>query len=169
MARRLPEHWKDLALGVVLFGVAVAILVTPQAPRWMRGGVVVLGALGSAFPVLVLLALVPWHFIARYRGLARRSKTPSVVSVADGMLLVEHGERRARHALDAVARARIARNANWTESTMLEDAVGLFAANGREMVRLPLSAKDVDVVLRALEARGIPIEHVEVSAPAVLD
>jgi len=169
MARRFPEPWKPLAAAATLGGFALVILVTPQTPAWLRAGIVALGVLGSAMPALALLALVPWHFLALQRGLARRSTTPSVVSVTDGFLLVERGEWRTRHALDAVARARLARNANWTESKMLEDALGLFEANGREMVRLPLSTGDLEGVLHALEARGVPIEHVEVSAPAVLD
>ena len=52
---------------------------------------------------------------------------------------------------------------------MLEDALGLFASNGRELERLPESATGFDGLLAELGARGIPIEHVDVSAPAVLD
>ncbi|WP_437745638.1 hypothetical protein WMF39_11780 [Sorangium sp. So ce1504] len=66
-------------------------------------------------------------------------------------------------------RARFARNDNWTESKMLEDALGLFALDGREIERLPGSAADLGGLLVELEARGIPVEHVYVSAPAVLD
>ncbi|MDI1436722.1 hypothetical protein [Polyangium sorediatum] len=52
---------------------------------------------------------------------------------------------------------------------MLEDALGLFTAKGREIERLPESATGLDELQRELEARGVPIEHVGVSAPAVLD
>ena len=73
------------------------------------------------------------------------------------------------HALDLIARARFARNDNWTESKMLEDALGLFTAKGREIERLPESATGLDELQRELGDRGVPIEHVEVSAPAILD
>ncbi|MDI3284115.1 hypothetical protein [Polyangium sp. 15x6] len=121
------------------------------------------------FPVLPFLLLIPWHFIALHRGLARRSDVPCVMSLSEGVLHVQRGDERKSHALTGVARARLARNENWTESKMLEDALGLFAANGREIVRLPESATGFDELQRELDARGIPIEHVDVSAPAVLD
>jgi hypothetical protein len=169
MARWIPEPWRDVAAGVSLGGIALVILLVPQTPAWLRAGIVALGMLGSVLPALAILALVPWHFVAIHRGLARRGASPCVVSVADGFLSVERGERRARLAIDAVARARLARNANWTESKMLEDALGLFSADGREQVRLPLSTGGLDGVLEALEARGVPVEDVEVSAPVWLD
>jgi hypothetical protein len=166
MTQRFFGPWKEVAVGGVLGGLALLLLVVPGTPAWLRGGIVALGVVG---PWLPLLALLPWHFVAQHRGLARRSPSRCAVSLEDGFLLVTRGESRTRHALDAVIHARLARNGNWTESKLLEDALTLFAANGREMVRLPLSASGIDSVLHALEARGIVVRHVEVSAPAVLD
>ncbi|WP_437534922.1 hypothetical protein WME79_11955 [Sorangium sp. So ce726] len=92
-----------------------------------------------------------------------------MVSLSDGALHVRRGDTCSSHALGIIVRARFARNDNWTESKMLEDALGLFALDGREIERLPGSAADLGGLLVELEARGIPIEHVYVSAPAVLD
>lgn len=52
---------------------------------------------------------------------------------------------------------------------MLEEALGPFALDGHEIERLPESAAGLGGLLVELEAREIPVEHVYVSAPAVLD
>jgi hypothetical protein len=52
---------------------------------------------------------------------------------------------------------------------MLEDALGLFASNGREIERLPKSTTGLDELLVELSACGIPIEDIDASAPAFLD
>lgn len=123
----------------------------------------------TAAPVLPFLVLIPWHFIALHRGLIRRGRVPCVVSLSQEAIHVERGDEPTSHALDIIARARFAQNDNWTESKMLEDALGLFASDGREIVRLPRSATGFDELLVELSARGIPIEYVCVSAPAVFD
>lgn len=85
------------------------------------------------------------------------------------MLHIQRGNKQTRHALDDITRARLARNDNWTESKMLEDALGLFAKNGRELARVPESATGFGALLIELNARKIPIEEVDVSAPTLLD
>lgn len=127
-----------------------------------------LGWLGTLLPLLVL-GLIPWHFLALYRGLTKRTRIGCVVSLADGLLHVKRGSQHTSHALDAVARGRFARNDNWTESKMLEDALGLFSKRGRELVRLPASTEGLEALLAELRRRGIPVEDVYVSAPAFFD
>ena len=92
-----------------------------------------------------------------------------MVSLSEGAIHVKRGNNRTNHALGIIVRARFARNDNWTESKMLENALGLFALDGREIERLPESATGLDELLVELGARRIPIEHIYVSAPAVLD
>ncbi|TKD03544.1 hypothetical protein [Polyangium fumosum] len=166
MAKGLPSMWKETAASLAIAAVLLFIFLESRFPTWLRA---LIGLLVLVAPVLPFLVLLPWHFIARYRGLAKRSDVPCVLSLAEGVLHVQRGDKRTRHALDLVARARFARNDNWTESKMLEDALGLFTAKGREIERLPESATGLDELQRELEARGVPIEHVGVSATAVLD
>jgi hypothetical protein len=151
-----------LAIGAV----GLAIVLNDRSPGWLRAGVYVLAWVG---PFLPLLALIPWYFIAKHRGLIPRSRVPCVVSLYEGAIHVRRGNKCSSHPLGIVVRARFARNDNWTESKTLEDALGLFAPNGREIERLPESATGLGELLIELEARGIPVEHVYVSAPAVLD
>jgi hypothetical protein len=66
-------------------------------------------------------------------------------------------------------RARMARNDNWTESKLLEDALGLFAESSRELARVPESAEGFEALSAELRAREIPVDDVAVSAPAFLD
>lgn len=51
---------------------------------------------------------------------------------------------------------------------ILEDAIGFFSAEGREIVRVPLSATGLDEVVRTLHEQGVPIADVAVSAPVFL-
>lgn len=130
---------------------------------------ILLGWLASVLPPLLILLLIPWHFLAVRRGLMKRTTTGCAVSLAGGSLHVQRGLKHTSRSLDGIVRGRFARNGNWTESKMLEDALGLFAAGGREVVRLPESAEGLDALLAELRHRGIPVEDVEVSAPALLD
>jgi hypothetical protein len=163
--------WKEgiaaLALGVAT--VLSLVFVDHGSPMWLRVSAAVLLTAVIVAPALPFLALIPWHFIALHRGLIRRSRVPCVVSVSQGAIQVERGDRSIGHTLDAIVRARFAQNDNWTESKILDDALGLFTANGIEIERLPRSAAGFDELLVELRARGIPIEDVYVSAPAVFD
>ncbi|HRI71206.1 MAG TPA: hypothetical protein PK156_43535 [Polyangium sp.] len=166
MLKKLASSWKEIFAIAAISGISLFILIYPGSPAWLRAIVLILATFGPFFPIL---ALIPWHFIAKHRGLTSRSRIPCVVSCANGMLHVGRGNKRARHALDRVVRARLARNDNWTESNMLEDALGLFAAKGREIERVPESAMGFNALLIELNVRGIPIEQVDVSAPTMLD
>ena len=115
------------------------------------------------------MELLPWHFIAMHRGLVPRSEQRHTVSVEGGAATLTHGNKRTRCDLNQVSRARRAFNDNWTESKMLEDAVSLFSAKGRALVRVPVSADGFDGLMRELAARGVVVEDVPVSAPAFLD
>ncbi|MBS2030825.1 MAG: hypothetical protein JST54_23175 [Deltaproteobacteria bacterium] len=153
-----------------MIGVAAVVAICwKSSPGWLRalGGLVVIAAMIA--PVLPFLALVPWHWIAKHRGLISRSRTPWSVTFAEGVVQLQSGTRAWSIPLERVQRARLARNDNWTESTMLEDALGLMGANGGELVRLPSSAKGFEQLLAALRARGVAVEEVLVSAPVVLD
>ena len=123
----------------------------------------------AAAPLLPVVLLIPWHFLALHRGLTKRLPDRCVVALAAGSLHVTRGSTHTRHALSAIVRGRFVRNDNWTESKILEDALGLFAVRGRELVRLPESTAGLDALLAELHRRGVPIEDVHVSAPAYLD
>jgi hypothetical protein len=162
----MPWSWKEALAILALIAAMLFIFLDDRSPAWLRAG---FGVLLIAGPFLPVLALVPWHFIALRRGLVSRSRIPCEVSLSEGYIHVKRGDKRTSHALGAVVRARFARNDNWTESKMLEDALGLFTSNGREIERLPESATGLNELLIELGARGVPIEHIDVSAPALLD
>jgi len=169
MARPSSGFLKEALLGIALGVGGVIAIVWSGSPGWLRalGGLVVMVAMIA--PALPFLALVPWHWIAKHRGLISRSRTPWVVTLAAGVVQLQNGTRARSIPLELVQRARLARNGNWTESTMLEDALGLMGANGSELVRLPASADGFEQLLAVLAARGVVVEEVLVSAPAVLD
>jgi hypothetical protein len=163
------ELWRDLAVGTMLGCMVLAALLAEGTPRWLRSvatGVVVLAMLAPLLPVLVLL---PWHLIAVRRGLAPRSTTSFTLAIREGDVVITHAIKAACYPLNEVARARVARNSNWTESKMLEDALSLVDTRGRRLARVPLTAHGVEEVVGELKRRGIPIDEVEVSAPAFLD
>ncbi|EYF01179.1 hypothetical protein [Chondromyces apiculatus] len=171
MAGGSGGYWKE-GLTILAIGTAALLLfvfVDEHSPTWLRTSVGVLVIAATVAPVLPFLALIPWHFIARHRGLIGSSRIPCVVSLSQEVIHVTRGNKLTTHALTTIARARFAQNDNWTESKMLEDALGLFTSNGREIERLPRSATGFDKLLVELGARDIPIEYVYVSAPAVLD
>lgn len=169
MRRVLDSGWFLPSIGVAVGGLAVAGLTLAAVPIWLRWVSGAVAALAFAAPVLPFLALLPWHFLALRRGLMPRSRGPCTVTLAHGALSVDHGATHTRCDLDEVSRARRARNDNWTESKMLEDAIGLFSAKGVEIARVPLAAAGVDELVRALDELGVPIDDVLVSAPAFLD
>lgn len=156
-----------LAIGAAL--LAGLIFVDAGSPVWLRATVAVLFLAVTVAPALPFLMLIPWHFIALHRGLIRRGSVPCVVSISKGAIHVERANKLSSHALDSIVRGRFARNGNWTESKMLEDALGLFVSSGREIERLPKSTTGLDELLAELNARRIPIEDIDVSAPAFLD
>jgi hypothetical protein len=136
---------------------------------FLKGLVFILIMVVSLVPILPYLVLIPWHFIALHRGLTKRTTIGCLVALADGSFDVKCGSKHSSHSLDGIVRGRFVRNDNWTESKMLEDALGLFTEGGREVVRLPESTEGLDALLAELHHRGIPIEEVYVSAPAFLD
>jgi len=120
-------------------------------------------------PILFVLILPFWVGWSLWRGLMLRSRVPAEVQVANGVVVVSTGRRRRWALLDNVGRARLAINGNWTDSTLVEDALTLFDTKGRTLAKIPMSAWRLDELLRALRDRQIKIERVEVSAPAFLD
>ena len=163
--------WKEMVAIFAICAATLALLIFVDAgsPAWLHAVLGVLLFAATVAPALPFLVLIPWHFISLHRGLIRRGRGPCVVSISQGAVHVKRADKVTSHALGSIVRARFTRNDNWTESKMLEDALGLFASNGREIERLPESATGFDELLVELGAGGIPIEHVDVSAPAVLD
>lgn len=163
--------WKGPVVGMALGAALCVALRTVDAgsPMWLRVAVGVILLAVTVAPAVPFLALIPWHFVALHRGLVSRGSVPCVVTVSGGVIHVESAGKLRSHALDDIVRARFVRNGNWTESKMLEDALGLFASSGREIDRLPESTTGLDELLVELGVRGIPIEEREVSAPAFLD
>ena len=169
MRRILNSAWFLPSIGVAVGGLALVGLTLdglPTSLRWVSKAVVALAVVAPALP---FLALLPRHFLAVRRGLIPRSHVPRAVTVAHGTVIVDHGSSQTRCDLHEVSRARRARNDNWTESKMLEDALGLFSSQGREFVRVPVAVVGVDALVHELNERGVPIDDVLVSAPAFLD
>ena len=166
MAQRFPWSWKEIATVVILATIGFFILASDAAPPWLQTGIVALLLLA---PILPLLALVPWHFVALHRGLITRSRTPCLIFTSENAIHVRRGRKSSSYPLRMIARVRFARNDNWTDSRMLEGAVGLFSHDGREVARVPESASGLDDLLEILKAHQIPVETVDVSAPSVLD
>lgn len=165
MRRILDSSWFVWATGMTIGGLAAWGLTSDASPAWVRWVCKALFIL--LFFVLLFLPFflaVHSHFVALRRGLMHKGRLPHVIKVVDQSVLVEHGKRRTRFELDRVSRVRRARNDNWTVPE-LEDALGLFSANGKELVRVPLSATGLDVILRELESRGVPVDDVAVSPP----
>lgn len=157
---------RDWAVGLLLGVVALLGLLWDGAPTWLRVVSMVLLALAFIAPALPFLILLPWHFFALHRGLiARRDEVMSLTLEAETLVLSD-GQRVS---LDDVASARACRNDNWSESRMLADALTLYSAKGRKLVRVPLDAVGVDALLRELQRRGVLVKDVLVSAPAFLD
>ena len=166
MAKGFPWSWQEIVAIVALSGIALALWAHDGSRTWLRASIIVFVSVGPFLPVLML---IPWHFIAKHRGLISRSPIPCVVSCSNGSLHIERGHKRTSHSFERIVRARLAQNDNWTESKMLEDALGLFASNGREIERLPESATGFAGLLAELHARQIPVDYVDVSAPTLLD
>ncbi len=121
-------------------------------------------------PGLLLVALLPWHLWSVARGLRTRSRRAWRLSLTEDQLQVWVGERlRHQWRLGAIARARYAQNANWTESTIVEDALTLYDAHGSSPMKIPASAEGFRTLLGALQRHEIPITTVQVDAPAFLD
>lgn len=157
--------WKEWAVGGVVGAVALAALMWDGTPRWLKAVVLVLGVVG---PLLPVLALVPWYFVARARGLLPRRADPTSLRVEGEVLVVTYGEKTERHALADVTRARHVQNDNWTESKQLADALTLYAGR-RRLTRVPLDAAGIELLSDELQRRNVTVERVLVSAPAFLD
>lgn len=146
-----------------------ADMLPPWLTTFAYGLFVLLAGAALLHPILVALVLVADYFVCRYRGLVKRTSSRWAVSIADDVLHIDRDGVRRSLPLRDLARARFVRNENWTESKLLEDALGLLTASGRELTRLPESTQDLDVLVAELARRGIEIEQVYVSAPAYLD
>lgn len=161
----------ELSVGTLLgIGVLAALLVR-ETPAWLRMVAVGVVVLASLAPMLPILVLVPWHFIALHRGLVGRPAEPTTVALDDGWVIFTHPAPRAcrRVRLASIHRARVARNDNWTQSKMLDDAVGLFDETRREVARIPLGSHGADELIATLARAQVPIDEVSVSAPTFLD
>jgi hypothetical protein len=141
--------------------------MVPSVMAWISVGLVIL-AIGGP-PLLFLLALPPWLMWSCARGMKLRSRTVWRLELREERLEVWVGPRRRwQRPLSAVQRARDARNANWTGSTFVEDALTLYDADGRAL-KIPSSAQGFSALLDALHGRQVPIARVDVSAPVFLD
>jgi hypothetical protein len=165
------EHIRDAVLGTLLGGVVLALLVWSGTPAWLRTGAGLVALVAFAAPFLPILVLIPWHFVAIHQGLTPRRAMPATVIVADGWIVCTEPKtgKETRVRWGEVARARVVRNDNWSQSKMLDDALGLFASGRRELLRVPLDSNGADRLIGELAAAAVPIEHVAVSAPTFLD
>jgi hypothetical protein len=118
--------------------------------------------------LLFAIALPFWIAWSVHRGLRWRTNRPVVVRLEGEHVHVVEGIRTHVVALRDVTRVRVAENSNWTESRLVDAALTLFRRR-RLLVKVPLSAAGLDVLLAALETRGVRVDHVLVEAPAYLD
>lgn len=127
----------------------------------------VLLVLSSGGLFLVVLPAWWWHSV--HRGLRTRTRRPFSVRLdGDQLEIVDDG---ARHAipLSHISRVRHARNANWTGSKLVEDAMTLFDVDGRRLAKVPVSASGFQDLRIWLETSSVPVQIVDVEAPAYLD
>lgn len=130
-------------------------MIPPWLTTFAHGLFVLLAGAASLYPLLLVVVLVAEYFVCRYRGLVKRTSSRWAVFVADDALHIERDGVRRSLPLRDLSRARFVRNDNWTESRLLEDALGLRTASGRELARLPESTKDLDVLVAELTRRGV--------------
>lgn len=128
---------KELAFTVVLCAVTLAGIAWDDAPTWLRMTAKLILMLALFAPLLPFLALLPWHFVALHRGLMSRSKVPTQLAIEDGVLIIVHGVKTTRIALDAIRSAREACNENWSDSKMLADALTIY---GKQSAKVPTNA-----------------------------
>ena len=112
----------------------------------------------------ILLAMVP---MSVFQGLALRDHRPWCVTRDGALLRVSNGKRERVVALRDVRRMRWACNGNWTESTIVVDALTLFGDHGR-LVKIPGSAQGL-AELRCELRKSVYEKQVDVASPAYLD
>lgn len=124
----------------------------------------------SLLPVLPYLVILLQYPCSMHAGLIQRTGRVWRLEIGSEALCVLVDERKVgEFSLADVASARCARNSNWSESKLVEDALSLFDVRGRRLVKLPCSAKQVDALRGALARRNVPVEDVYVEAPSFLD
>lgn len=120
-------------------------------------------------PLLFLVVLPFWWARSVRKGLRTRRSQPCAVQTHSDAFLVRTGAREQSFPFPSVVRCRFAINANWTESKLVENALTLFDTTGKPLVKVPSSAAGFEQLVLALKDRNIPIDKVEVDAPAFLD
>ena len=130
--------------------------------RWLDWVAALLGLLSQAWPILFL---IPWHFIARRRGLVPRRRHPGHVDLVGERVVFASESERWEVPFEQIHHIRSAENSNLAESTMLESGMTFFAATGRRLAYVGASAAGFRRVLDEFTKRAVPVEIVEVSAP----
>ena len=103
------------------------------------------------------------------RGLRPRTHRTFTVRIRGERLVLVEGTDRRVVAIADIAAARFATNANWTESTLVDDALTLYGVGGRRLASIPASAASFAALRALLTARRIPVEVRDVAGPAYLD
>jgi hypothetical protein len=98
-----------------------------------------------------------------------RRKDPGDVRLVGQRIVFRSKKENWELPIARVHHVRFAENSNWTESTMLDDGATFFCGCGRRLARLASCDAGFRAVLDELKARAIPVDVVEVSAPAYLD
>lgn len=165
----LPNEANNLSRKeLTTIGVIVAaMLLASWAWPWSRTWLLVL--LAGGVPVLILAVLPIWCLWSVWRGLRVRSRVPWRIEMTDDTLTLWKGSNRVTLTIADVARARLARNSNWTKSRLVEDALTLVDRHGVRLLKVPASAQGFATLLEGLAARAVPLSRVDVSAPAILD
>lgn len=155
---------KELAtIGVV----AAAMLSASWAWPWSRTWLLVL--LVGGVPILILAVLPIWCLWSVWRGLRVRSSARWRVETTDDTFTIWKGASRRTLAIADIGGARLARNSNWTESRLVEDALTVMDRHGGQLLKLPASTQGFSTLLEVLDARAVPLSRVDISAPTILD
>lgn len=126
----------------------------------------VLSGLCFVFPLLMLPTMTI-HSV--WAGLAMRHHIPWEISLTDSAIEARRKGRHVHLPLATIASARMVENDNWTESTVVEDALTLRDERGKRVLKVPRSARGFEELMAWIARAGLPLERVGVGGPAFLD
>lgn len=116
------------------------------------------------------MSLLPfWLFWGVRHGLRLRTRTRWRVETSEETLTIWERGRRRKIPLGDIVVARLSTNFDLGASRFLEDALGLFDAHGRRIVKLPHSTLGLPALLEVLGKRAISVDRVKVNPPRVFD
>ena len=109
------------------------------------------------------------HVASIRQGLMKRDGAHWRIGIVKHCLQVSRNDSQRIFDIADIGSFRYAFNGNWTESSVVENALSVFDRQGRLLIKVPASAEGFDTVCTSLEAMDINFERVEVEAMAFLD